>query len=49
MSDANEISPPPADVGGVEMPHVRDIWPEYETRWWPEGVANPNAPAPVAL
>ena len=30
------------------MPYVRDIWPGYETRWWPEGVANPNAPAPVA-
>ena len=25
------------------MPYVRDIWPGYETRWWPEGVANPNA------
>ena len=30
------------------MPYVRDIWSEYETRWWPEGVSNPNAPAPVA-
>jgi alkanesulfonate monooxygenase SsuD/methylene tetrahydromethanopterin reductase-like flavin-dependent oxidoreductase (luciferase family) len=29
------------------MPHVRGLWSDYETRWWPEGVANPNAPAPV--
>ncbi len=18
------------------MPHIKDIWSEYETRWWPE-------------
>ena len=29
------------------MPYVRDMWSEYETRWWPEGVSNPNAPAPL--
>jgi hypothetical protein len=31
------------------MPYVRDIWSEYETRWWPEGVSNPNAITPVAV
>ena len=31
------------------MPYVRDIWSEYETRWWPEGVSNPNAIAPVMV
>jgi hypothetical protein len=30
------------------MPYVRDIWSEYETRWWPEGVSNPAAIMPMA-
>ena len=20
------------------MPYVRDIWPEYKTRWWPKAM-----------
>jgi alkanesulfonate monooxygenase SsuD/methylene tetrahydromethanopterin reductase-like flavin-dependent oxidoreductase (luciferase family) len=23
------------------MPYVRDIWSEYETRWWPQGLMEP--------
>ena len=22
------------------MPYMRDIWSEYDTRWWPDGVDN---------
>ena len=24
------------------MPYVRDIWPEYETRWWPKKLMEPE-------
>ena len=27
------------------MPHIKDIWGDYEDPWWPEGVAEDAAPS----
>jgi hypothetical protein len=30
------------------MPHVKDMWDEYEDRWWPTPIEDRAVPAPVA-
>ena len=30
------------------MPHVKDMWDEYEDRWWPAPLKDRAVPAPVA-
>ena len=33
--------------GAEVMPHLRDLWSEYETRWWPEPLAEVRQAAPL--
>ena len=29
------------------MPYVKDLWSEYDNRWWPEGVASTPIDSPA--
>jgi hypothetical protein len=30
------------------MPHMKQMWGDYEDRWWPEPAAQRATPAPLA-
>jgi hypothetical protein len=34
--------------GKEVLPHLRDLWPGYEDRWWPQGAVDPAANGPGA-
>ena len=37
------------ELFGTEvLPYLRDIWSEYETRWWPKPMAEVKQPAPLS-